>query len=140
VQLLKYAQSGPTTTLPQRAIARFLEGGGYDRHLRTLRRRLAVSMHRVVGALGEYFPRGTRTTQPQGGMMVWVELPRKVKALELYQRALAEHIVIAPGPIFSARQGLTNFIRLNAAQDCDERVERALQRLGHLATELAETT
>jgi DNA-binding transcriptional MocR family regulator len=137
VQMLKFSQTGPTTTLPQRAIARFLEGGGYDRHLRTLQRRLSESMRRAIAAIGEHFPRGTRTSQPRGGMMLWVELPRKVSAVELHRRALAEGIVIAPGPIFSARQRLGNFVRLNAAQDWNERVQAGLARVGQIATELA---
>jgi DNA-binding transcriptional MocR family regulator len=137
VQMLKFSQTVATTTLPQRAIARFLEGAGYDRHLRSLQRALASSMHRTVHGVGEYFPAGTRLTQPKGGMVLWVELPRKVSALELHRRALEERISTAPGPIFSARQRFENFIRLNAAQEWDARVEAALARLGQLASELA---
>jgi DNA-binding transcriptional MocR family regulator len=137
VQLLKYSQTVATTTLPQRAIATFLEGGGYDRHLRTLRRSLAESIRRLQGAVVEHFPRGTRMTRPEGGMLLWVELPRRVDAIELYQRALHEGITIAPGPIFSARQRLGHFIRLNAGIEWTPRVEVALARLGQLAAELA---
>jgi DNA-binding transcriptional MocR family regulator len=137
VQLLKFSQTVATTTVPQRAIARFLEGGGYDRHLRTLRRRLADSMHRIAAGVAEHFPAGTRISQPKGGTVLWVELPRKVNALELHQRAMAEGLSIAPGPIFSARQRLSNFIRLSTAQEWNGRVEAALVRIGRLAAELA---
>jgi len=138
VQLLKFSQTVATTTLPQRAIARFLESGGYDRHLRTLRRGLAGSMQRMIAGVGEHFPSGTRVSQPRGGMVLWVELPRRVNALELHRLALAEGISIAPGPIFSARQRLDGFIRLNAAQEWNARVDAALVRLGRLASELSE--
>ncbi len=70
-------------------------------------------------------------------MLLWVELPRRVDAIELYRRALAERITIAPGPVFSARQRLGHFIRLNAGIEWTARVEVALARLGQLATELA---
>ena len=136
VQMLKFSQTVATTTLPQRAIAKFLEGGGYDRHLRTLRRMLAASMHRTMTGVSEYFPQGTRLSNPKGGMLLWVELPKKVSALELHRRALQERISIVPGPLFSARQRLDNFIRLNAAQEWDGRVEAALARLGQLTAEL----
>jgi DNA-binding transcriptional MocR family regulator len=87
--------------------------------------------------VAEHFPAGTRISQPKGGTVLWVELPRKVSALELHRRALAEGVSIAPGPIFSARQRLGNFIRLSTAQEWNGRVEAALVRLGQLATELA---
>jgi DNA-binding transcriptional MocR family regulator len=92
----------------------------------------------MIAGVGEHFPPGTRVSQPRGGMVLWVELPRKVNALELHRRALAEGISIAPGPIFSARQRLDGFIRLNAAQEWDARVDAALVRLGRLAWELGE--
>ena len=93
-------------------------------------------MQRLQSAVEEHFPRGTRMTRPQGGMLLWVELPRGVDAIELYRRALAEGITIAPGPIFSARQRLVNFVRLNAGVEWTPRVDAALVRLGQLAGEL----
>lgn len=137
VQLLKHSQTVATTTLPQRAIATFLEGGGYDRHLRALRRHIAGSMARLEAAVETHFPRGTRMTRPQGGMLLWVELPRKVDAVELYRRALAEGITIAPGPVFSARQHLGHFIRLNAGIEWTPRVDLALARVGELTAQLS---
>ena len=38
VERLKFAQTVATPTLPQMAVADFLENGGYERHLRRLRR------------------------------------------------------------------------------------------------------
>jgi DNA-binding transcriptional MocR family regulator len=137
LQLLKFSQSVTTATLPQRAIAAFLEGGGYDRHLRILRRKLAESMHRVAAAVGEHFPRGTRMSQPRGGMVLWVELPRGVSAIELHRKALGEGIAVTPGPVFSARQQLEGFIRLSTGQEWSGRTEAALVRLGQLVKELA---
>ena len=64
-------------------------------------------------------------------------VPRKVDAIELYRRALQEGITIAPGPIFSARQRLGHFIRLNAGIEWTPRVEVALERLGQLAAEIS---
>jgi len=137
IQLLKFSQSVTTATLPQRAIAAFLEGGGYDRHLRTLRRRLAESMHRVASGVSQHFPAGTRMSQPAGGMVLWIELPPRVSSLELYGRALAEGITLAPGPIFSARRRLDGFIRLGTGLEWNGQVEAALQRLGRLVRETA---
>jgi len=137
LQRLKFSQSVSTPTLPQRAIAAFLEGGGYDRHLRVLRRRLAESMHRVASGVAEHFPAGTRMSQPAGGTVLWVELPPRVSALELYRRAMAEGITLAPGPIFSARGRLDRYIRLSTGLEWSGRAEAALLRIGQLVRELA---
>jgi DNA-binding transcriptional MocR family regulator len=136
VELLKFAQTVATPTLPQLAIAAFLRNGGYDRHLRALRRQLASQVQRGVEAIGEHFPEGTRVTRPEGGSLVWVELPRQVDALVLHARALEAGISIAPGPIFSAQKRYGNFIRLSCGFPWSPRLEGALATLGSLARSL----
>jgi len=122
-----------TATLPQMAVARFLESGGYDRHLRKLRKALATQVQRVTLAVRQYFPEGTRITRPAGGFVLWVELPKSVDSLELYRKALEKKISIAPGPIFSAKQKYQNFIRLSCGQAWSDSLEQALKTLGRLA-------
>jgi DNA-binding transcriptional MocR family regulator len=137
VELLKFAQTVATPTLPQLALAAFLRDGGYDRHLRSLRRQLASQMQRMVEAIGEHFPEGTRVTRPEGGLLLWVELPRGVDALVLHERALEAGISFAPGPIFSAQRRYGNFIRLSCGFPWSPRLEGALATLGSLARNLS---
>ena len=64
--------------------------------------------------------------------MLWVELPPRVDSLELFRRALAEKISIAPGPIFSPKQKFQNFIRLSCGAPWTEAMDQALLKLGQL--------
>lgn len=137
VLALKFIQSGPTSTLPQLAIAEFLDGGGYDRHLRSLRRLLAGQVERISAAVADHFPAGTRLSRPAGGFLLWVELPGRASALELHALAQLRGISISPGPIFSAKQRFQNAIRLNCGSVWSETIERAIKTLGGLAKELA---
>ncbi len=138
VELLKFAQSVATATLPQLAIASFLRNGGYDRHLRALRRRLAAQMEQMTEAIAEHFPEGTCVTRPIGSSLLWVEMPATVDALALHARALEAGISIAPGPIFSAQpQRYSHFIRMSCSQPWSPRIEAAVATLGSLARSLA---
>ncbi|WP_225412515.1 aminotransferase-like domain-containing protein [Stigmatella hybrida] len=138
VELLKFAQTVATPSLPQLAIARFLQNDGYDRHLRGLRRRLASQMDQMREAIAEHFPEGTCVTRPTGGSLLWVEMPRTVDSLTLHARALEAGISIAPGPIFSAQpQRYSHFIRLNCGNPWSPRIEAAVATLGSLARSLA---
>lgn len=138
VELLKFSQTVATATLPQLAIASFLKSGGYDRHLRGLRRRLAAQMEQMTEAIAEHFPEGTCVTRPTGSSLLWVELPTTVDALALHARGLEAGISIAPGPIFSAQpQRYSHFIRMSCSQPWSPRVEAAVATLGSLARSLA---
>ena len=123
------------TNVPaQIALARYLERGGFDRHLRRLRATLAAQQAQYIAAVAAVFPEGTRVTRPEGGYFLWLELPEGTDALALQRQAARAGISIAPGPMFSASRGFGNCLRLNCGQPLDARVERALATLGGLAS------
>ncbi|TWI12491.1 PLP-dependent aminotransferase family protein [Aerolutibacter ruishenii] len=126
------------TNVPgQLAIAGYLEGGGYERHLRQLRERLAHQQAQYVAAIAEAFPRETRVTRPMGGYFLWLELPAGTDALTLRQRALAHGMSLAPGPMFSPSRGFGNCLRLNCGHPFDARMADAVATLGRLAAGMA---
>src|SRR5262245_47297149 len=132
VESLKFTSTMATTTAPQMAIADFLQNGGYDRYLRKIRRILMTQVQQMSNAVGEYFPQGTKVTRPQGGYVLWVELPRSIDSLELHRRALQQKISIAPGPIFSLKQRYQNFIRLSCSQPWSQKIESTMRAIGEL--------
>ena len=140
VERLKYCTSIATATPTQMALAAFLESGGFEVYLRRLRRAYRDLVDVVSRTIGESFPDGTKATRPRGGNLLWVELPAGVDSVELHERALAEGMSIAPGPLFSPRGGYRNFIRLNCAIPWNDRTEGALRRLGGLVGEALERT
>lgn len=137
IERLKFVSTIATPTLPQMAIADFLANGGYDRHLRRVRKAYADQVRRTTEAIGRFFPEGTKVTRPRGGYVLWVELPKRADSLELHRRALEEKISVAPGPIFSPKKDYRNFIRISCGMPWSERVEHALMTLGRLAAEMS---
>lgn len=125
-----------TGMLPQVVAAAFLEAGGYDLHLRRMRRAYAENVDRMTYATSRFFPNGTRVTRPRGGFVLWVQLPDGVDSEELFWRAVEHEISVMPGPLFSAKQDYRNFIRLNCGVRWSARVEKAVLTLGRLVEEL----
>ncbi|MDF3889352.1 PLP-dependent aminotransferase family protein [Cupriavidus basilensis] len=117
----------------QVALAEYLQNGGYDKHLRRLRHLLEMQQGQLIAAIGRHFPESVRVSQPAGGYFLWVEFAKGFDALALHRAALEHGIGIAPGPIFSARQGYRNCIRLNYGHLWSDAVEAAVARLGELA-------
>jgi len=135
VQQLKTLFNIATASPTQLAIAEFLTNGGYDHHLRTIRRAYGRQVEKVRDAVGRFFPLGTRVTRPEGGFILWVEMPEEVDAFRLYEGALKKGISLAPGNLFSSGDRFRNCIRLNAAF-WSERVEQALETVGEMAGEM----
>ena len=137
IERLKLTTTLSASVPAQIALGKYLQKGGYDKHLRQLRHALLVNQIKFIDAIERYFPAGTRLTKPQGGYFVWVKLPNGINALELHQLALKQGISIAPGPIFSAQRGFTDYIRLNYGHIWDSNIENALAIIGKISTDLA---
>ncbi len=132
----KQATSSAMCSLPQMAMADYLRSGEYERHLVRLRKDYRLQVDKMRFMLAQHFPKGTRISNPQGGFVLWVEMPRGIDALELLNRALREKISLTPGLMFSATRKFRNFVRINCGYPWDARIERAVVRLGELIADM----
>jgi DNA-binding transcriptional MocR family regulator len=140
VEQIKMAMNLSTAPINQMTIAAFLANGGYDRHLRQLRRTFEIQVDHMTQAICEYFPAETKMTRPKGGFVLWLELPQEFDALVFYEEALVHNIQIAPGVIFSASKNYRNCFRLNCGMPWSPKIEQAMQMLGMLCKrQLAKT-
>lgn len=134
VEMLKFINTVATPDILQATIAEFLNLGGYDRHLRVLRKVFATQVARVSDAVAEYFPAGTQITRPQGGFVLWLALPPRCDAVRLRKQALAENINFMPGSMFTnSKNTYRNALRLSCGLPWSARMDQGLRRLGELA-------
>jgi DNA-binding transcriptional MocR family regulator len=119
--------------LPQLALAEFLAAGGYDHHLRRMRGVFRQTLHRMLTAIEASFPPGTRVSQPAGGFVLWLELPRPLDTRTLFVQALEQGICFAPGVVFSAGGRYAQCLRLSGGYGWSPRLDRGVRALGALA-------
>ncbi len=132
----KHATSTASPTLQQYATAEFLKSGQYDRHLKRIRKAFKEQVDKARFMIARLFPDGTRISDPQGGFVLWVELPRKVDSFDIFSQALDESIGITPGMLFSATRKFKNYIRINCGFPWTEKSEDALKRLATIINNL----
>ncbi|MFM0031870.1 PLP-dependent aminotransferase family protein [Paraburkholderia madseniana] len=132
VSRLKLMTTLSTCIPAQAGVADYLQHGGYDRHLRSLRSSLQSQLERMETALHKWLPSTVRWVRPTGGYLLWLQLPQSVKAMELHALASARGISIAPGPIFSATHGFQDCIRLNFGHPWDNRFEKSVRGLAEI--------
>lgn len=126
-------------TLPQLALAQFMETGGYERHLRKVTAIYHKQVDRMSELMAEHFPVETRITRPQGGFLLWAELPESVDSVELHHRAIQKGVSICPGVVFSATGKYRNCIRVNCGMLWTPQVEQAIPMLAKLLVPSAGT-
>ncbi|PKO89795.1 MAG: PLP-dependent aminotransferase family protein [Betaproteobacteria bacterium HGW-Betaproteobacteria-12] len=132
IALQKTITSGGTNPITQNVLAEYLESTAFERHLRALRRAYEQQVEAMQAAVGRHFPAATRLSQPQGGYVLWVELPEEFDTTQLYERAIAENLAYVPGELFSASGMYRNCLRLNCGNPHTPEIEDAVRRLGRV--------
>jgi DNA-binding transcriptional MocR family regulator len=134
VEKLKFLNTLTTPLIPQLAIAEYLKNDGYEHHLRRVRKAYSHQASLMMATVKRFFPQGTRTSEPKGGYVLWIELPASVDSMKLYQLALDSGITIGPGYMFSAKTDYGNFIRLNYSYAWSPEIEQAVITVGKLVS------
>jgi DNA-binding transcriptional MocR family regulator len=133
IKHLKSVHAPWNATLSELMVAEYLEAGGYDRHLRQIRRLYAVQSARMRQAVIEHFPACCRVNAPAGGFVLWLEMPSGFNAEDFTVTAMENGISLVPGPAFSPSGGLKTCLRLSCGFAFDERTLDAVATLGRLA-------
>ncbi|MYM55083.1 aminotransferase-like domain-containing protein [Thalassovita mangrovi] len=130
--LLKQAGDLHTPTLNQIAVAEVV-ADGFDDHVDTLRNAYRVKRDRMLAALERHMPDGVDWTRPEGGMFVWMTLPKGLDAAELLAEALRSvRVAFVPGAAFYADGSGRNTLRLNFSSPGPEQIEEGITRLGQV--------
>ena len=128
----KQATTSAVASLTQQAVSDYLRSGEYERHLVRMRKAFREQVEKMRFTVAHHFPEGTRMTNPRGGFVLWVEMPRGVDCLDVFNRALEAGISITPGIIFSATRRYRNFIRISCGHSWSAEIEQAVKKLGEI--------
>jgi DNA-binding transcriptional MocR family regulator len=140
VAFLKTVSSGTTSHFFQAVVAEFLDGGSYDNQVRKMRRALEQRAAQMSDAVARAFPAQCAISEPQGGFVLWIQLPPNVDALALHRRAIEQGIAFMPGQLFSACGKQTNYLRLNYGNAWSPVIVQAINRLGVLVRRAADAS
>jgi DNA-binding transcriptional MocR family regulator len=132
VSRIKWIHNGSTGNFSQQVLQQLLSSGTYDRHLRKYRLHLYKNLQQTAKLIEQYFPDGTKISRPNGGLALWIQLPKYLNTLELYDQIFNQGISYAPGELFSVKKEYDHYLRLSYCNIWETKTEKALQKLGQL--------
>ncbi|MEM6938523.1 MAG: PLP-dependent aminotransferase family protein [Pseudomonadota bacterium] len=129
--LIKQASDLHSPTLNQMAIHQVAEHV-FEAHIPALCDSYGNRRDTMLTALAVSMPDGVSWTRPEGGMFIWVTLPKELNATELLGTALKEHkVAFVPGQAFFADGTNPNTLRLSFSLARDAEIEKGIGRLGN---------
>ena len=105
----------------------------FDGQVAKIRKTYSHRRDRMLEAMAKHMPAGVEWTKPEGGMFVWVTLPKGFNGADLLAKAIRDHrIAFVPGKAFHADGSGENTIRLSFSCASDDAIETGISRLGTL--------
>ena len=129
----KQAADLHTDQLSQAVLLEFAESGRLEAHRARVLRAGAERLAATLEGCRELLPAGTRWTQPEGGMNLWVRLPEPLDAGELLARAQREGVSYLPGRYFAVSRQDPGALRLSFAGLAPDEIRTGLAMLGKVA-------
>ena len=110
----KQAADLHTPSFNQRVVAEVLKDGFIERHVPTIRALYKQQCEAMLAALDrEMAGLGLRWNRPVGGMFLWVQLPKGLKAIPLLAKAVEKGVAFVPGSAFYAGDANESTLRLS---------------------------
>ncbi len=130
---LKQVISRQNDTLTQRALALWMREGGFERHLRRMRRTYEKRMGLMLSELRAH-ARYLEVEPPDGGMCLWVSLGCDAEALAA--EAARRDVMVRPTRNFMLREAPVQHVRLGFASPHEEEIREGIRRLCQAAQDV----
>lgn len=128
--LIKQSSDLHTSTLNQMAIAD-VANACFDAQVDKVKAAYVARRDCMLQALDRHMPEGVSWTQPEGGMFIWLTLPRHLDSAQLLAKAIeTQKLAFVPGKAFFADGSGTNTLRLNFTRTGETVINEGIKRLG----------
>ncbi|MDT8366938.1 MAG: PLP-dependent aminotransferase family protein [bacterium] len=119
-----------TSAITQQLAWQYLATNNIDDHIEAIRSAYGRQRDYMITMIRKYFPPEVSFTQPEGGMFLWVTLPKRCSSVDLFEMAIREKAAFVPGAPFYVDGGGLNTMRLNFSNADEENIEEGIMRLG----------
>ena len=118
------------SSISQIEVSKFIDLYNLDNHVKKINEVYARRRDLMLETMKEEFPEGVEYTYPDGGLFIWVELPKHLDSRIIMKDCLANNVAYVPGWSFFPNGGTENCFRLNYSNMSDDRIVEGIKRIG----------
>lgn len=135
--LIKQASDLHSPTLNQMAVHRVVQSG-FNQQIEAIKTCYKGKRDVMLEALSLYMPEGVLWTVPEGGMFVWLTLPRSIDGVKLLEKSVREQkVAFVPGNAFHPDGTGTNTMRLNFSRPDADAIKTGIEKLAVAISQMA---
>ncbi len=133
--LSKQAADLCTNIFGQYVAYEYIKGGYLDKQVEKIKKLYKTKRDIMIESLKKYFPKEAKWIIPEGGMFIWITLPKKINTNQLLQKAIAKKVAYVAGDAFYHDGGNYNSMRLNFSYSDNNQIAEGIKRLGNVIKE-----
>ena len=119
----------------QLMVAEYLKRGLLPQQVEKIRKLYARKRDVMINALRCYMPEGVEWTEPEGGLFLWVKLPKRMDTNTLFPKAIENKVAYVIGSAFHCNGKGQNTMRLNFSYPSEAQIEEGAKRLAKMVRE-----
>jgi 2-aminoadipate transaminase len=124
-----------TSSFAQKIIALYIEKGLLDKNLK---KTIALYCQRrdfMIKCFHNYMPENVTWTEPEGGLFLFVTLPKHIDADDVFRKAIERNVAFVSGSSFFCNDSGRNTMRINFSYSNPAEIEEGVKRLSAVIRE-----
>jgi 2-aminoadipate transaminase len=122
-------------TYTQLMVSEYMKRGFLSKQIEIIRKAYGKKLKVMLEALEKYMPKGVEWSKPEGGLFLWVQLPKKMSANELFPKAIENNVAYVVGSAFHCDGKGQNTMRLNFSFSTEQQIDEGIKRLARMIKE-----
>lgn len=127
--ILKQAMDLCSSPILQLATSEYLRRGLLLDHVKQIIASYREKRDLMLKTLAEHMPKNVSWTRPEGGLFLWLTLPKHMDATKMLPKALENKVAYVAGVDFYPDGDVFNDMRLNFSYSTKEQIVEGLKRL-----------
>lgn len=119
----------------QLIVAEYMNRGLLPKQIEAIRTLYARKRQVMLDALKKHMPKGVTWTKPEGGLFLWVKLPKRMSADNLFPKAIENKVAYVIGSAFHCNGKGQNTMRLNFSYPTEQQIDEGIKRLAKMIRE-----
>ncbi len=132
INIIKQGTDLCTNIFSQYLSNEYISSGFMDKQIKKIRKNYKKKRDIMLYSLKKHFPEGCRCEKPDGGMFLWVKIPKKIDTEKLFSEAIKNKVAYIHGAAFCVDGSGHDSMRLNFSNADEDKIEKGIERLGKL--------
>ncbi len=130
INISKQAADLHSSTFTQYILHQYLTDYDVEVHLTKLRKVYNDQKNAMIACMEKYFPEEVKFTRPEGGMFLWVTMPKHISSRDILEIVLPQKLAFVPGDTMYVDGTGFNTMRLNYSNSPEDKIEKGIKILG----------